>query len=288
MKKKLRILFLLFFVVFLTSFLLNLTKKTVLATALCDNGSLSIESTTFNKENGKVTLTVKNNAGWPIRTFLDGSAGIKGSFCSDDELLFKTDETRNIICTVQSSDTYTFSFYNANDAQYATSVCSNVVNVPVEIETSKTTTDTPGCKSSGGCVENVTTNICSGYKCCPDAYMSGSYSIVYEGSVACGDTVDTKNTNETADFEDSFSGFADLTTKTNNIVTASMGIAGGIAFLLIVIGAFQIILSAGNPDRVKAGKEMITAALSGLFLIIFSVFILKLIGADILQIPGFE
>jgi len=82
--------------------------------------------------------------------------------------------------------------------------------------------------------------------------------------------------------------FSNLTTRTNDIVTGSTMIAGGIAFLLIVVGAFQIVLSAGNPDRIKAGKEMITAALSGLFLIIFSVFILKLIGADILQIPGFE
>jgi hypothetical protein len=65
-------------------------------------------------------------------------------------------------------------------------------------------------------------------------------------------------------------------------------IAGGIAFLLIIFGGFQIILSGGNPDRVKAGKEMITAALGGLLLIIFSVFILRLIGYDILRLPGFN
>ncbi|MCX6726119.1 MAG: pilin [Candidatus Shapirobacteria bacterium] len=81
--------------------------------------------------------------------------------------------------------------------------------------------------------------------------------------------------------------FFDLTTKVNTIIWFSVRIAGGIAFLLIIIGAFQIILSAGNPDRVKAGKEMITAALAGLFLIIFSIFILKLIGVDILQIKDF-
>jgi len=65
-------------------------------------------------------------------------------------------------------------------------------------------------------------------------------------------------------------------------------IAGGIAFLLIIFGGFQIILSGGNPDRVKAGKEMITAALGGLLLIIFSVFILRLVGYDILRLPGFN
>jgi hypothetical protein len=78
-----------------------------------------------------------------------------------------------------------------------------------------------------------------------------------------------------------------LSSKVNNIVTYAMGIGGLIAFILIIVGAFQIILSAGNPDRVKAGKEMITSAITGLLLIIFSVFILKIIGYDILKIPGF-
>lgn len=112
---------------------------------------------------------------------------------------------------------------------------------------------------------------------------SNSYS-----GVSALDRLNEKALTNNDNLNSPFATFADLTSKTNKIVTASMGIAGGIAFILIVIGAFQIVLSAGNPDRVKAGKEMITAALAGLFLIIFSVFILKLIGADILQIPGFR
>lgn len=79
----------------------------------------------------------------------------------------------------------------------------------------------------------------------------------------------------------------DLTNKINDILKYAMGIGGLIAFILIVIGGLQIILSAGNPDRVKAGKEMITSAIAGLLLIIFAVFILRLIGYDILKIPGF-
>lgn len=63
-------------------------------------------------------------------------------------------------------------------------------------------------------------------------------------------------------------------------------VASGIAFLLMVLGAIQILTSAGNPDKVKAGKELITSALSGLLFIILSVFLLKLIGVDILHIPG--
>jgi hypothetical protein len=64
-------------------------------------------------------------------------------------------------------------------------------------------------------------------------------------------------------------------------------IATGIAFILLVIGALQILTSAGNPEKVKAGGELITSTIAGLLLIILSVFLLKLIGVDILHIPGF-
>jgi hypothetical protein len=64
-------------------------------------------------------------------------------------------------------------------------------------------------------------------------------------------------------------------------------IATGIAFFLMVFGAIQILTSSGNPDKVKVGGELITSAISGLLFIILSVFLLKLIGVDILQIPGF-
>ena len=66
-----------------------------------------------------------------------------------------------------------------------------------------------------------------------------------------------------------------------------MGIGGGIAFLLILVAGFMIITSQGSPDKIQAGKELLTSAIAGLLLIIFSVFILELIGVDILEIPGF-
>lgn len=66
----------------------------------------------------------------------------------------------------------------------------------------------------------------------------------------------------------------------------AIGIGGGIAFLLMLFGAFQLMTSSGDPERVQAGKQLITSALAGLLMIIFSVFLLELIGVDILQIPG--
>jgi hypothetical protein len=64
----------------------------------------------------------------------------------------------------------------------------------------------------------------------------------------------------------------------------AMGIAGGIAFILMIYSGFLIMTSAGNPKQVAAGKELLTAAISGLVLIIFSAYLLNLIGVKILHI----
>jgi hypothetical protein len=66
-----------------------------------------------------------------------------------------------------------------------------------------------------------------------------------------------------------------------------IGLAGGIAFLLIILGGFQMMTSAGNPEGLNAGRELVGSAVTGLILIIFSVFLLRVIGYDILGIPGF-
>lgn len=67
----------------------------------------------------------------------------------------------------------------------------------------------------------------------------------------------------------------------------AIGIAGGVAFILMLIAGFQIMTASGNPEKIQGGKELLNAAISGLVLIVFSVFLLKLIGVDILALPGF-
>lgn len=67
-----------------------------------------------------------------------------------------------------------------------------------------------------------------------------------------------------------------------------LGIMGGVAFLLMLYGAFIMITSSGNPDRVKAGQETITSALTGLIFAIFALFILRLVGIEILELPGLQ
>ena len=66
-----------------------------------------------------------------------------------------------------------------------------------------------------------------------------------------------------------------------------LGIAGGLAFLLMLLGAFQMLTSAGNPDTLNAGRERLSSAVIGLLLVIFSVLLLQIIGIGILDIPGF-
>jgi len=74
----------------------------------------------------------------------------------------------------------------------------------------------------------------------------------------------------------------------NYVLKYAIGIAGGVAFLLIIWGAIQLLTSAGDPEKIGKGKETIVAAISGLLFIIFSIYLLRLIGYDILRIPGFE
>ena len=81
--------------------------------------------------------------------------------------------------------------------------------------------------------------------------------------------------------------YTSTTGLTKSLLTFAIGIGGGIAFLLMIIGSFMVMTSSGNPERQQAGKEMISSAIMGLLLILMSVFILQLIGVKILAIPGF-
>lgn len=71
-----------------------------------------------------------------------------------------------------------------------------------------------------------------------------------------------------------------------DLIRLLLGIAGGVALLSVLAGAFIFSTSQGESGRVKQAKELITAAVSGLLFIIFSVIILDFIGVKILQIPG--
>lgn len=74
----------------------------------------------------------------------------------------------------------------------------------------------------------------------------------------------------------------------NTVLGWGIGLAGGLAMLCLIYSAFTMQSSQGNPEKLKKAQEMLTSCIMGLLLIIFSVFILKLIGVDILKLPGFS
>ncbi len=61
-----------------------------------------------------------------------------------------------------------------------------------------------------------------------------------------------------------------------------LGIGSGVAFILLIYSAILIITSSGDPKRLQAGQEMLGATISGLLFMIFSVFILRIVGVNIL------
>lgn len=72
------------------------------------------------------------------------------------------------------------------------------------------------------------------------------------------------------------------------VFSIGIGIAGGVALLCIIYCAYIIQTSQANPERLNQARELLTSCITGLIIIIFSIFILRVIGVDILRIPGFS
>jgi hypothetical protein len=64
----------------------------------------------------------------------------------------------------------------------------------------------------------------------------------------------------------------------------NVGIAA--AVLMIVIGGFQWMTSAGDPGKISAAKERIFAAILGLIIIALASIIAALVGAPTPTVPG--
>lgn len=72
-----------------------------------------------------------------------------------------------------------------------------------------------------------------------------------------------------------------------SIFTLVLGLAGGIALILIILAGYRFMASQGDPEKIVVARQQLTAAIVGLLFIIFSFVILQVIGVDILRIPGF-
>ncbi len=74
---------------------------------------------------------------------------------------------------------------------------------------------------------------------------------------------------------------------TSSIIKLGLGIGGGVVLLMILAASFKLTTSKGDPKATEEAKEMITNAIGGLLFILFSVVLIRTIGRDLLQIPGF-
>jgi len=70
------------------------------------------------------------------------------------------------------------------------------------------------------------------------------------------------------------------------IIPNLFGIIGGIAFLIMIYGFIMMSASDGDPKKAAAAKETITAAITGLILSIFAIFLVRLIMLYVLRLPG--
>jgi len=281
MMKKIIILFLLILTFFLASFFLNLNRKTILAAGDCEPMSITLTQKSISGSQATFTVTATAAGYEGHEVYLIGEQGIS-TICSK-KVTLNANGIGETSCDFKKNGDYNVAIWNTSST--ATGInCSDAITIVIT-QGETAIEEKADCLGAGRtCVPNVTQNICPGYKCC---LQGGTTYVIYpENAKQCETTkkvekaLEEQNKTETTETPD-------LAAKVNKIVNYSMGIGGIIAFLLIVFGGFQIILSAGNPDRVKAGKEMITSAIAGLLLIIFSVFILRVIGYDILRIPGF-
>lgn len=73
-----------------------------------------------------------------------------------------------------------------------------------------------------------------------------------------------------------------------SLLTIAIGLGGGVALLLILYGVFIVTTSAGIPEKLKSGNEIITSAVAGLLFIIMAIFLMNLIGIKILALPGLQ
>lgn len=79
----------------------------------------------------------------------------------------------------------------------------------------------------------------------------------------------------------------DLSCYFGNILEAIIPLIGLISFIMVLVGGFKILTSAGDPKGMAGGKQTIGLAIAGIALAIISwlvlVFIKNITGVDVTQ-----
>jgi len=80
-----------------------------------------------------------------------------------------------------------------------------------------------------------------------------------------------KNINPAAKFDS-------ITSLVNLIVPLMMIVGGIITLTMLLLGAYKYLTSQGNPEKISKAQSVIIYAIIGLFLIVASFIITKIIG----------
>lgn len=80
--------------------------------------------------------------------------------------------------------------------------------------------------------------------------------------------------------------FDALTELAANIAGLMLGTSGGVALILIGYAALRIATSSGDPKVLQGSKELLWSAIGGILMVVLSVFLLRVIGVDILGLFG--
>jgi len=70
-----------------------------------------------------------------------------------------------------------------------------------------------------------------------------------------------------------------------NIIFA---LVGGASLISLLYGAFILLTSQNNPEKINQGKRIIFGAIVGLIFTISAVFLVGFIGEKVLKLPGFQ
>lgn len=77
-------------------------------------------------------------------------------------------------------------------------------------------------------------------------------------------------------------------TLQNRLFPLFISFGGLISLGCIIYASFLLQTSMGEPEKITKAQELMTSCIAGLIMIIFSVFILRVIGVDILRLPGLD
>lgn len=76
-----------------------------------------------------------------------------------------------------------------------------------------------------------------------------------------------------------------ITELIKNLVTLALDLAGIVAVIYIVLGAFQYFTAFGSEEKATAGKNTITWAITGLVLIIVAQLIVSTVFGFVAEAP---